>query len=108
MGAIEWLSNTGIINICHCLSKVALPLCGNLDPNNCRIYFRDTGLLIGSLGEESQSDLRNNKNFNTYKGTVYKNIVGDMLVKQGYELYKNPFSKFTFSCEMRIPLSLLK
>ena len=35
--------------------------------------------------------LRQNKNFNTYKGAIYENIVGDMLVKQGYELfyYKN-------------------
>lgn len=24
---------------------------------------------------------------NTYKGAVYENIVGDMLVKQGYPLY---------------------
>ena len=39
------------------------------------------------LDEEAQEDLRNNKNFNTYKGAVYENIVGDMLVKQGYQLY---------------------
>ena len=39
------------------------------------------------LDEEAQEDLRNNKNFNTYKGAVYENIVGDMLVKQGYPLY---------------------
>ena len=34
-----------------------------------------------------QDDLRQNKNFNTYKGAVYENIVADMLVKQGYRLY---------------------
>ncbi len=32
-------------------------------------------------------DLRKNKNFNTYKGAIYENVVGDMLVKQGYNLY---------------------
>lgn len=57
---------------------------GNYNPDNYRIYFRDTGLLIGSLDEEAQEDLRNNKNFNTYKGAIYENIVADMLVKQGY------------------------
>lgn len=37
--------------------------------------------------EKVQEDLRNNKNFNSYKGEVYENILGDMLVKQGYKLY---------------------
>lgn len=50
-------------------------------------YYRDTGLLIASLDEESQEDLRANKNLGTYKGAIYENIVGDMLVKQGYDLY---------------------
>ena len=28
-----------------------------------------------------------NKNFNTYKGAIYENVVGEMLRKQGYDLY---------------------
>ena len=39
------------------------------------------------MDEEAQEDLRNNKNFNTYKGAIYENIIADMLVKQGYSLY---------------------
>ena len=57
------------------------------NPDNFRIYFSDTGILIGSLDDEVQDDLRNNKNFNTYKGAIYENIVSDMLVKAGYKLY---------------------
>ena len=87
IGTIDWLNNAGIINVCYCLDKPELPLRGNYNPDNFRIYFRDTGLLIGSLDEEAQEDLRNNKNFNTYKGAIYENIVADMLVKQGYSLY---------------------
>ena len=87
IGTIDWLNNAGIINICYCLEQTELPLGGNFNPDNYRIYFRDTGLLIGSLDEEAQEDLRNNKNFNTYKGAIYENVVGDMLVKQGYKLY---------------------
>ena len=86
-GTIEWLDNAGIINVCYCLVQPELPLKGNYNPDNFRLYFRDTGLLIGSLDEEVQEDLRNNKNFNTYKGAIYENIVADMLVKQGYNLY---------------------
>lgn len=59
----------------------------NYNPDNFRLYFGDTGMLIGSLDEEAQEDLRYNKNFNTYKGAIYENVVGDMLVKQGYKLY---------------------
>lgn len=87
IGTVDWLNNAGIINVCYCLEQPELPLRGNYNPDNYRIYFRDTGLLIGSLDEEAQEDLRNNKNFNTYKGAIYENIVADMLVKQGYQLY---------------------
>ncbi|MBS6252621.1 MAG: ATP-binding protein [Clostridium sp.] len=86
-GTIEWLDNAGIVNISYCMEKPELPLGGNYNPDNYRLYFGDTGILIGSLDEEAQEDLRNNKNFNTYKGAIYENIVGDMLVKQGYKLY---------------------
>ncbi len=87
VGVVEWLSNAGIINICYALEQANLPLKGNYNPDNYRLYFADTGLLIGSLDEEVQDDLRNNENMNTYKGALYENIVGDMLVKAGYDLY---------------------
>lgn len=87
IGTIDWLKNAGIINICYCLENVSLPLKGNYNPDNYRIYFRDTGLLIGNLDDEVQEDLRSNKNFNTYKGAIYENIVADMLVKEGYSLF---------------------
>lgn len=87
VGVVEWLKNAGIINVSYCLEQPELPLGGNYNPDNYRIYFGDTGILIGSLDDEAQEDLRNNKNFNTYKGAIYENIVGDMLVKEGYKLY---------------------
>ena len=69
------------------LNQPELPLKGNYDPKLYKIYYKDTGLLIASLDEEAQEDLRANKNLGTYKGAIYENIVGDMLVKQGYNLY---------------------
>lgn len=87
VGVVEWLTDAGIINPCYCLAEVELPLKGNYDPKLYKIYFKDTGLLIASLDEEAQEDLRTNRNFGTYKGAIYENIVGDMLVKQGYRLY---------------------
>ena len=87
VGCVEWLADAGVINICYCLNYPELPLKGNYDPKLYKIYFKDTGLLIASLDEEAQEDLRANKNLGTYKGAIYENIVGDMLVKQGYWLY---------------------
>lgn len=87
VGTIEWLKNAEIINVSYCLEQPELPLGGNFDPDNYRVYFGDTGVLIGSLDDEAQEDLRQNQNFNTYKGAIYENIVGDMLVKAGYKLY---------------------
>lgn len=87
IGTVDWLKDAGIVNICYNLDQPELPLKGNYNPTEYKIYYRDTGLLIASLDEESQVDLRQNKNFNTYKGAIYENIVADMLVKQGYELF---------------------
>ena len=87
IGVLDWLDRAGIVNICYSLDQVCLPLKGNYNPSNYRIYFGDTGLLIGSLDEEAQEDLRKNQNFNTYKGAIYENVIADMLVKQGYNLY---------------------
>lgn len=87
IGTVDWLKDAGIINICYCLDNVELPLKGNYNPSIYKIYFKDTGLLIASLDDEAQEDLRVNKNFGTYKGAIYENIVGDALVKQGYDLF---------------------
>lgn len=86
-GTVDWLASAGIVNICYCMEQPELPLKGNYNPDNFKLYFGDSGLLVGSLDDEAQEDLRNNKNFNTYKGAIYENVVGDMLVKQGYQLY---------------------
>ncbi len=87
VGTVEWLISAGIVNACYCMESPELPLKGNANPDNFKIYFGDTGLLIGSLDEEAQEDLRENKNFNTYKGAIYENVVAEMLKKQGYDLY---------------------
>ena len=85
IGAVKWLKEAGVINVCYCLNNVELPLKGNYDPDFYKIYYHDTGLLIASLDEEAQDDLRVNRNFGTYKGAIYENVVGEMLRKSGYE-----------------------
>lgn len=87
VGTIDWLNNAGMIHTCYCLEQCALPLKGNYKPSHYKIYYGDSGLLVASLDEEAQMDLRLNRNFNTYKGAIYENVVAESLVKQGYKLY---------------------
>lgn len=87
-----------------------LPLKGNYDPKLYKVYFADTGLLVASLDEEAQEDLRANRNLNTYKGALYENIVGDMLKKSGYEqlyFYKDEKSSVEMDFFVRNASSLI-
>lgn len=86
-GCIEWLCDAGMVNLCHCLHTPELPLKGNFEETKYKIYFKDTGLLVANLDDESQEDLRANRNMNVYKGALYENIVAEILSKQGYELF---------------------
>ena len=93
-GCNEWLSDAGIVNICYCLHSLTLPLKGNVESNTFKMYFADSSLLIASLDDQSQKDLRINRNFGVYKGALYENFIAEALVKQGYELcfYRNSAS----------------
>jgi len=87
VGVVDWLGEAGIVNVCYLLQSVELPLKGNYQPNNFKLYFHDTGLLIASLDDEAQDDLRLNQNYGTYKGAIYENVVAEMLRKQNYGLF---------------------
>ena len=86
-GCAEWLADAGMANICYCMEFPELPLGGNYDPDTFKLYFADTGLLVSMLDDESQDDLRANKNLGVYKGALYENMVGEALIKQGYRLF---------------------
>ena len=86
-GCIDWLKDAGIIMECNCLQFPELPLKGNIEESKYKLYYMDTGLLISSLDEEAQEDLRVNKNLGVYKGALYENFVAEAFVKQGFGLY---------------------
>ncbi len=86
-GCIEWLKDAGVITECKCLTYPELPLKGNTDESKYKLYYSDTGLLVSSLDEEAQEDLRVNKNLGVYKGALYENFVAEAFVKQGLGLF---------------------
>ncbi len=86
-GVIEWLYEAGLINLCYKLNSASLPLKGNYDESFYKIYMKDTGLLVSMLDEESQLDLRANKNLGVYKGALYENMIAEAFDKSGMDLY---------------------
>ena len=86
LGCIEWLADAGIINICRCMSFPELPLKGNVMDDQFKLYYADTGLLVASLDDEAQLDIRANRNLGVYRGALYENFAAEALVKQGYPL----------------------
>lgn len=86
-GCAQWLADAGVVNIGYCLNSLSLPLKGNENPNNYRVYFADTSLLIASMDEESRKDLLVSKNLDVYKGALYENFAAEALMKQGYDLF---------------------
>lgn len=86
-GCIEWLKDAGVVTECNCLTYPELPLKGNIDESKYKLYYPDTGLLVSSLDEEAQEDLRVNKNLGVYKGALYENFVAEAFVKQGLGLF---------------------
>lgn len=85
-GSIEWLEDAGIVNVSRALQTPDLPLKGNVAEDCCILYYADNGLLISQLDDEAQTDFRQNKNLDVYKGGLFESIIGEALVKSGYEL----------------------
>jgi len=85
-GCVDWLKDAGVINVCHAMTFPELPIGGNQAEDKFKIYFADSGLLLGQLDDESQRDFRMNRNLGTYRGGLFENIVGEALIKSGAPL----------------------
>ena len=109
VGVIEWLNDVGIINICYQMNYPELPIKGNIDTSKYKVYMADTGLLISLLDEESQIDLKVNKNLGVYKGAIFENVVAEALKKSGAELvyYKREDSTLEIDFFIRTQNELL-
>ncbi len=86
-GCIDWLIDARVVMQCNCLLYPELPLKGNTDESKYKLYYPDTGLLVASLDDEAQEDLRMNKNLGVYKGALYENFVAEAFLKQGLGLF---------------------
>lgn len=85
-GVSQWLKDSGTVLIAN-NCKLALPLKGNEELDNYRMYYSDTGLLMAAMDDESQNDFRMNGNMNVYGGALFESSLAADLTKQGFELY---------------------
>ena len=84
--SIKWLKDAGIINICHNISNIELPLEGYAKEDCFKIYMADTGLLMAMLDDGAQEDIIDG-NLGIYKGAIFENIIADIFAKSGKKLY---------------------
>ena len=85
-GCLKWIEDAGIIQSCHNLRCLELPLAGNSEENIFKIYMTDIGLLVSMLEDGTQFDILQNRLY-TYKGAIIENLVADFFGKAGKKLY---------------------
>lgn len=86
VSSLQWIEDAGIIRRCYNLNAVELPLDGNSNRDNFKVYMADTGLFVSMLEEGTQWSVMQG-NLMSYKGAIFENLVADILGKMGRKLY---------------------
>lgn len=108
--SIQWLIDAGIINKCSNLVIPQIPLIANSKVDSFKIYIKDTGLLMGMLGPETQKKVLLGE-LGTFNGGIFENVVGDLLVKAGKNLYyfeRNSTLEVDFIMEYRNEIAAIE
>jgi len=85
-GCLRWIEDAGIIRRCYNLSETSLPLDGNRENDEFKVYMADIGLLISMLEDGTQNSILQG-DLGGYKGAIYENVVADLLGKMERKLY---------------------
>lgn len=56
-----------------------IPLLGNVNDEQFKLYFNDTGLLTSVYGKETKLGILNDSLKGSVKGGIYENVIGGML-----------------------------
>lgn len=80
--SIDWMVDAAIVNVCNSVTAPSLPLETHTEDNKFKLYFHDTGLLVGSYGPEvAKSVLARDAHVN--RGPIAENVVAECLAKYG-------------------------
>ena len=81
------LEDSQLVNVCFNVKEPMIPLLGNANDEQFKLYFNDTGLLTAVYGKETKLEILNDSLKGSVKGGIYENVIGECLVKKGYDLY---------------------
>lgn len=59
-----------------------IPLLGNANDEQFKLYFNDTGLLTAVYWKETKLGILNDSLKGSVKGGIYENVIGECLVKK--------------------------
>ena len=85
-GSLQWIEDAGIISRCYNLAITELPLDGNAEKENFKVYMQDCGLFVSMLEDGTQADILQG-NLYGYKGAIFENLIADIFTKMGRKLY---------------------
>lgn len=85
-GCLKWIEDAGIIRRCYNIRTTELPLEGQVETNEFKVYMADVGLLISMLEDGTQDSIHQGE-LGMYKGAIYENVVADILNKMSRKLY---------------------
>ncbi len=109
--AFFWLKDAKVINICYNSTEPNVGLKMNEERTSLKCYMNDTGLLVSHAFDErglASSDIYNKLLFGKLEmneGMLIENIVAQMLVAAGHNLYY--YSKASENAEERMELDFL-
>ncbi len=72
---IDWLKQSGLVNIAYNISTPKLPLAGYADSTKFKIYLLDTGLLGAMLNLSPEIIVEPNRLFAEYNGAFIENFI---------------------------------
>ena len=85
--SVTWLIDSALVHICYNVREAYLPLLGNANEDQFKLYINDTGLLCSMYGFETKRAILNNTIKGNAKGGIYENAISECLIKKGYQLY---------------------
>ena len=98
-GAVVWLCDAMLFNMCRCSSDPGTAIGLTEDMSRTKCYFLDTGLLITLAFQNDEKGLAEtlglllDGNLSVNKGMFFENTVAQELVCRGYDLWFTEFEK---------------
>ncbi len=85
-GAIKWLKNYGLIDVCYNLSTIQQPFDFFVVSDQFKLYMSDIGLMVAMLDEDVPFKILSN-DLSLGKGAIYESLVADAFHKNGRAMY---------------------